>query len=430
MKKNKILFALMLFASIILINNIAKATTISISPSNPKVGDKVTIKITVPNVHTSTVTAKVSGVASGTIKVVGGDMAGNPTTYSNSATYECKQEGTIKVEITEDSSAVLNGQYVNVGASASTKVSAKTNTESASSNKGESNTQTQTKSSVATLANLGIKPNDFSGFSPNKTTYSTTVPNSTTSVEIYAQKGQSGQTITGTGKKQLKEGNNAFSVKVTAEDGKTTKTYNLTVTRKASENTSEENTTNNITAEDSTEETKQENQTGLSQLSIEGITLSPEFKNDIYEYTANISDDKEKLDITATPITENDKVEITGNENLKDGENVITILVSDESGESTVTYQINVKKGANNNEIINKNNEKKREILIISIIGAAIIIIIIAIIVHHIHAKNNIYNGMYMPFEEGVSEQEEMKKEEIYKKRPEKKRKSKGKRFK
>lgn len=32
-------------------------------------------------------------------------------------------------------------------------------------------------------------------------------------------------------KKQLKEGQNNFEIKVTAEDGKTTKTYKLTVTR-------------------------------------------------------------------------------------------------------------------------------------------------------------------------------------------------------
>ena len=417
----KLTMGIILFLCIIIFQNKVEAVSISISASSSSIKENGSVTINVSSDGTGRINLSTSNgsLSSNSIWVEGN---------TKSVTLKGVKAGKATITAVPVTLSNSNGEDDNNVASKSCTISVVNS--SSDTNSGNAQTQTQTKSSVATLANLGIKPNDFSGFLPNKTTYSTTVPNSTTSVEIYAQKGQSGQTITGTGKKQLKEGNNAFSVKVTAEDGKTTKTYNLTVTRKASENTNEENTTNNITAEDSTEETKQENQTGLSQLSIEGITLSPEFKNDIYEYTANISDDKEKLDITATPITENDKVEIAGNENLKDGENVITILVSDESGESTVTYQINVKKGANNNEIINKNNEKKREILIISIIGAAIIIIIIAIIVHHIHAKNNIYNGMYMPFEEGVSEQEEMKKEEIYKKRPEKKRKSKGKRFK
>ena len=417
----KLTMGIILFLCIIIFQNKVEAVSISISASSSSIKENGSVTINVSSDGTGRINLSTSNgsLSSNSIWVEGN---------TKSVTLKGVKAGKATITAVPVTLSNSNGEDDNNVASKSCTISVVNS--SSDTNSGNAQTQTQTKSSVATLANLGIKPNDFSGFSPNKTTYSTTVPNSTTSVEIYAQKGQSGQTITGTGKKQLKEGNNAFSIKVTAEDGKTTKTYNLTVTRKASENTSEENTTNNITAGDSTEETKQENQTGLSQLSIEGTTLSPEFKNDIYEYTANISDDKEKLDITATPITENDKVGITGNEKLKDGENVITILVSDESGESTVTYQINVKKGANNNEIINKNSEKKREILIISIIGAAIIIIIMAIIVHHIHAKNNIYNGMYMPFEEGVSEQEEMKKEEIYKKRPEKKRKSKGKRFK
>lgn len=410
----KLTIGIILFLGIIIFQNKVEAVSISISASSSSIKENGSVTINVSSDGTGRINLNTSNgsLSSNSIWVEGN---------TKSVTLKGVKAGKATITAVPVTLSNSNGEDDNNVASKSCTISVVSG--SSDTNSGN----TQTKSSVATLANLGIKPNDFSGFSPNKTTYSTTVPNSTTSIEIYAQKGQSGQKITGTGKKQLKEGNNAFSVKVTAEDGKTTKTYNLTVTRKASENANEENTTNNITAE----ETKQENQTGLSQLSIEGITLSPEFKNDIYEYTANISDDKEKLDITATPITENDKVEITGNENLKDGENVITILVSDESGENTVTYQINVKKGANNNEIINKNNEKKSEILIISIIGAAIIIIIIAIIVHHAHAKNNIYNGMYMPFEEGVSEQEKIEKEEeIYKKRPEKKRKSKGKRFK
>src|SRR5699024_714874 len=109
------------------------------------------------------------------------------------------------------------------GASALISVAAASNTGSTTSNEnsgtgttsGGSNTNPQTptqptttsnnttKSNNANLGNFGIRPNDITGFTPSKTEYSTTVPNNVTSIEVYATKGQSGQTITGTGTKEL-----------------------------------------------------------------------------------------------------------------------------------------------------------------------------------------------------------------------------------
>ena len=70
-----------------------------------------------------------------------------------------------------------------------------------------------------------------------------------------------------------------------------------------------------------------EQKIGLSELKIEGLTLSPEFKKNVYEYNTKLEDDKESLEIIATPITEGSKVDITGNENLKDGENIPSKLM-------------------------------------------------------------------------------------------------------
>ena len=132
MSIKKIILSIIFFFGIILISNYAKATTISVNPPNPKVGDTVTVTITVPNVHTSTVTANVTGVVSGTIKVVAGDMSGKPSTYSNSASYHRSQEGTISVAIASDSSAVLNGNYVDVAASTNIRVNANNSSENSS----------------------------------------------------------------------------------------------------------------------------------------------------------------------------------------------------------------------------------------------------------------------------------------------------------
>ena len=466
MKGRKIILSIILFFSIILINNLTKATVISVSPKNPKVGDTVTITITVPNVNTSSVVARVSGVVSGTIKVVDGSLSGEPSTYSKSASYKCTKEGNIAIAIDKNASrAVLNGKDVNVEASINVSVapanqitnsgssensntgSTGTNSGTTQTNQGTSSNQassnqsnnTQTKSSVAILGNLGIKPNDFSGFTPNKTSYSTTVPNSVSSIEVYAVSPQNQkQTISGTGKKQLKEGQNNFEIKVTAEDGKTTKTYKLTVTREKSnssageEATAEETTENTVESNDVTENNNQEQKIGLSELKIEGLTLSPEFKKNVYEYNTKLEDDKESLEIIATPITEGSKVDITGNENLKDGENTITIIVSDESDENMATYQINVTKEKKQENVVNLTYKIIRENFVIVILAVAILIVIIILIVHLIKNKNSVYSGIYMPYEEGVTEHEDIYQNEFKKEKKNraKMKKSKGKRFK
>lgn len=104
-----------------------------------------------------------------------------------------------------------------------------TNTTSSSN---ASSTKTTTKSSNADLSNLGIKPNDFSGFTPSKTSYDVTVLADVTEVEVYATAQNSGTKISGTGKQKLQDGKNELSIVVTAESG-ATKTYTINVQKKA-----------------------------------------------------------------------------------------------------------------------------------------------------------------------------------------------------
>ena len=391
----RILLCAIMFVILIIIEKKCDATSINITPSNPKVGDTVTITVTVPNVHTVTATANVSGAVSGTIKLVNGDIGGDAKSYSASAQYKCEKEGIINVSISSDSRAVLNGEDVNVGASASANVSGASASTTTDTN---SNTSTNTKSKVATLANLGIKPNDFSGFKANKTSYSVEVPNTTEKIEIYATKGQSGQKITGTGTKTLKEGANAFNVVVTAEDGKTQKTYTINVTRKA------ENDKNNTTEENKIEENVNENQNteeseqplfGLSELSIAGLQLTPSFQSDVYEYKVELTEDIDKLDITALATSEDETIDITGNENLQEGENIITILVKGEKEEDTVAYQIIVNKVLNNGSEEDNNKQKN---IIIGAIAAGIVLIVIILITVIIKKRNRV-DG-YFPYDE------------------------------
>ena len=257
------------------------------------------------------------------------------------------------------------------------------------SSSGSSTTTNNTPSSNANLSNLGIRPNDFSGFTPNRTSYSVTVPNSVTSIEVYANVGQSGQKISGTGTKNLSEGTNSFNVIVTAPDGTTTKTYTIAVTREASEeNEEEENQEEQNTTEENTEIINGNSVFGLTELKIDGIELNPSFSTEIYEYSAKLIGDKDKLDITATASEENAKVEITGNEGLVEGENIITILVTNEAGDKTAAYQIKLTKSLVDEEAIAKQKEleqqeKNKRIIMISIVVAVILIVAIILIIRH-----------------------------------------------
>ncbi len=281
---------------------------------------------------------------------------------------------------------------------ASNSTSTTTTTEKPNSTtQSQPETQTPQKSNNAKLSNLGFTPNDFKGFTPSKTSYSATVPNSVSSVNIYANKGQNGQTITGTGKKDLQEGVNQFSIVVTAEDGTTKNTYNLSITREAAkeeEDKTEEN--EDITNTEETE-TEEEIKVGLEKLTIDGITLSPSFKKDVYEYTAKLIGDKTKLDISTTAIDEGQIIEVIGNEDLKEGENVITITVQSDDEKETATYQITVNKSLVDEEAIarekaeaeKQEKEKQQRIIIIAVIVVAIIVVGIILLVRYIKYRNS-----------------------------------------
>lgn len=182
------------------------------------------------------------------------------------------------------------------------------------------------KSSDATLRNLGIRPNDFSGFKNYVMVYNHEVPNSVDKIEVYAEKSDpKAKIISGIGTKNLSVGSNTFKVEVEAEDG-TRKTYTLNITRK-------------------------EVVIGLDSLTISGVELSPKFNSETYSYTVDLKEDLEQLQIQTKPTIANSKVKITGNEKLQNGENIITILVTHDDTEEIAKYEI----------IVNKEVEEKVE---------------------------------------------------------------------
>lgn len=283
-----------------------------------------------------------------------------------------------------------------------TNTQTSTNTE-ASKNTSTSNTTT-TKSSNANLSDLGITPHDFTGFKYGTTYYEVSVPESTATVEVYAKAQDTKATVTGTGKKTLEEGENKVEVVVTAEDG-TKKTYTINIIR----GEKEDKDTNEV-------DVNVENGNGLSELKINDLALSPEFKTNVYEYTVKYIGEDTKLNIEANSTDEDYVVEVIGNNDLQEGENIITILVSESNGDNVATYQVTVNKSLVDEEAIAREEAERKEMqqkIIIGVVGGVILItIIVLIIVRHKRNKNlaEEFSGAY--FYDNHNDDEDEKEEE------------------
>ena len=253
------------------------------------------------------------------------------------------------------------------------------------SNTSNTTTKTKAKSSNANLSNLGMNPNDFTGFSENKTSYDVTIPNNVTQVEIYATKKDSKASLTGTGIKKLQEGQNTANVIVTAEDG-TTKTYTINIKRLSKNE--KQDTTGNLDAKSSSNSKDLE----LSNLEIEGVNLEPSFESSTYKYEISIKGEQSNLDIKASTNNTSDKVEIIGNENLQNGQNIITILVTNSKSDEVATYQIYVNKNViDSNTVDNEFGKTVKELKIkLWVFRALVVIVVLGIIMLLIikHKKN------------------------------------------
>ena len=97
---------------------------------------------------------------------------------------------------------------------------------------------------------------------------------------------------------------------------------------------SNNNTNTNSNTEKSSDAT-------LKSLEIEGITLSPEFKSDTLEYSAEAEAGVEKVNIKAKPNDSKANVSGTGEVSVSDGTNKLEIIVAAEDG-STKSYIINL----------------------------------------------------------------------------------------
>ncbi len=210
-------------------------------------------------------------------------------------------------------------------------------------------------------------------FSKDVLEYTATLEEEKDSLDVKATASASTASVKIQGKDNLKDGENTVQVVVTAENGKT-KTYTVKVTKNV---TSQENSA-------STGET-QDDKLKLSSLNIAGVDFDGGFDPNKYFYELNLNIAVEKLDIEAKANREDATVEIVGNQDFVEGENLITILVTSESGEETTTYQIKVNMSAD----ATQNQGTIRLYLILGLVIIALIVIVLIIVSIVKRRKNN-----------------------------------------
>lgn len=189
---------------------------------------------------------------------------------------------------------------------------------------------TRAKNNNANLSNI-ILSGGFTldkTFDPNETDYSVNVPNATESINITAYKQDpNAVSVTGAGLINLTTGTNNIKIVVTAEDGITTKTYNITFERAKSSDAT------------------------LKELSVNGGTLNPIFDSNVTSYEVIVPYEINTFDVTATLNSDSATMIISDDKSLEVGANTKTITVTAEDGTLKV-YEISVLRQPSTNNFL------------------------------------------------------------------------------
>ena len=194
-------------------------------------------------------------------------------------------------------------------------------------------------STDSTLSSLVLSGVNIGAFDPATTRYTASVGNDVTETTVTPAVNHDGATyavqldgqVDADGTVPLSVGENVVAIVVTAEDGKTTRTYTVAVTRAAPQLSSD---------------------AALRSLALSGLTLA--FDPATSGYTAQVANDV--TETTVTPAVNHDgatyavqldgQVDADGTVPLSVGENVVAIVVTAEDGKTTHTYTVTVTRAA------------------------------------------------------------------------------------
>ncbi len=182
----------------------------------------------------------------------------------------------------------------------------------------------------------GINPN----FDKNINEYYLLVDENVKKLDITAIPSNSGAQVDITGNDNLKNGLNKIKIKVTSKDKSKINEYIINVTKTKN--------TENANAD-------------LDILAVEYFEPTPEFDKNITNYSVEVSNEVDKLNIFAVSSDESAKVEISGNENLKIGDNQIIISITAKDNITTKKYYINAHRRNSEEEV--QYEEEKQNII-------------------------------------------------------------------
>lgn len=119
----------------------------------------------------------------------------------------------------------------------------------------------------------------------------------------------------------LKSGKNTIYIKVNSENKKQTDEYKIHVTK-----------TDDMEAANA----------NLENLAVENVMLMPDFQLQCLNYKAEVENEVEEINILAIPQNPNAHVKILGNKELKEGNNIVQILVYAQNQITLKKYEIQV----------------------------------------------------------------------------------------
>lgn len=437
-KSVKIFISTIFFLAIVLLFSKVNAASadISANKTTATVGDSVTITVKFTAAAWD-LTVSGTGVSSAHYTDTTDDAKNKTTTKT--LTLDTSSVGTKTINLTgsvsdgdTDVTSKINKSVkvtINEKTNSGTNQSGNTSSSNGSSNSSNSSGKENTKASITKVVINGITvKKDLPVTNKDSVTVNVTTSNGE-GLKIYNSltkktiNADSGKVVT----VPIMEGTNTLTI--TSNSG-------ATATRKIYSQKEEETPGNFI------EEPKEEIKVLLKSLSIKSVKseekeaidfkLTPEFSSEIYEYSIIIPqeyNDITKLDIKAIASQDDFTVEITGNENLVDGENIVTILVKSKDGEKSATYKIIVNKEAKAVEAvtepvedvpqtISEEENNSRTIIKIAIVAFTAIVAILGIIfavVEYMYGKkhNNEEEIGTIPYSSIGFEKEEKGKEDI-----------------
>lgn len=172
----------------------------------------------------------------------------------------------------------------------------------------------------------------------------------------------------GFGEYNLTGSHTIIQVSVTAENGNV-KTYTFEVIKDAPvvEDESKVETLSNYVVQT----IRYSSDSLIKDLIIAGYEI--EFDSNTFEYSINVGSNVKSLDITAILSDPNATYEVFGNSDFKEGENIVTVVVTAEDG-TTSTYTIKVNKEAKEEKV--EEQEKNNNVVKTIVIGLIILVII------------------------------------------------------